>query len=86
MHSLIETQEGLGAFETVKQTRDEVEGLHNCPEFSQTLESLYQAMQTQEKKFFIVFIKYFSKLIRQMIFSIHALDNHLSYQPIKTHI
>ena len=27
-------------------TRDEVEGLHNCWEFSQPLECLYQAMQT----------------------------------------
>ena len=33
------------------QTRDEVEGLHNCQEFSQRLECLYQAMQTQEKSF-----------------------------------
>ena len=31
------------------QTRDEVEGLHNCREFSQPLECLYQAMETQEK-------------------------------------
>ena len=29
-------------------TRDEVEGLHNCREFSQPLKCLYQAMQTQE--------------------------------------
>ena len=29
LHSLIKTQEGLGEFETVMQTRDEVEGLHN---------------------------------------------------------
>ena len=48
------------------QTRDEVEGLHNCREFSQPLECLYQVMQTQEKKSSIAFIKYFSKLIRQM--------------------
>ena len=48
------------------QTRDEVEGLRNCREFSQPLECLYQAMQTQEKKFYITCIKYFSKLIRQM--------------------
>ena len=73
------------------QTRDEVEGLHNCRECSQPLEWLYQAMQTQEKKFSIAFIKYFSKLIRQMkgilfidfliqmILLIHALDNDLSY-------
>ena len=46
------------------QTREE--GLHNCQECSQPLEWLYQAMQTQEKKFSIAFIKYFSKLIRQM--------------------
>ena len=35
------------------QTRDEVEGLHNCREFSQRLECLYQAMQTQEKSFLL---------------------------------
>ena len=40
---------------TVMQTRDEVEGLHNCQEFSQPLECLYQAMQIQEKKFFYCF-------------------------------
>ena len=34
------------------QTRGEVEGLHNCREFSQPLECLYQAMQTQEKVFY----------------------------------
>ena len=34
------------------QTWDEVEGLHNCQEFSQSLECLYQAMQTKEKKIF----------------------------------
>ena len=33
------------------QTRDEVEGLHNCLEFSEPLECLYQATQTQEKNF-----------------------------------
>ena len=36
------------------QTRDEVEGLHNCREFSQPLECLYQDMQTQEKKFLLL--------------------------------
>ena len=34
------------------QIRDEVEGLLNCREFSQRLECLYQAMQTQEKFFY----------------------------------
>ena len=29
LHSLISTQEGLGEFETVKQTRDKIEGLQN---------------------------------------------------------
>ena len=33
------------------QTRDEVQGLYNCGEFSQPLKCLYQAMQTQEKNF-----------------------------------
>ena len=46
----------LGEFEIVMQTRDEVEGLHNCREFSQRLECLYQAMQTR-KTFSIAFIK-----------------------------
>ena len=57
LHSLISTREGLGEFETVMQTQDEVECLHNCREFSQPIECLYRAMQTQEKSFFIAFIK-----------------------------
>ena len=36
------------------QTRDAVEGLHNRREFSQRLECLYQAMQTQEKSFLLL--------------------------------
>ena len=52
LHSLIQTREGLGEFEAVMQNRDEVEGLHNRREFSQLLECLYQAMQTQEKVFY----------------------------------
>ena len=39
------------------QTRDKVKGMHNCREFSQRLECLYQAVQTQEKKFSIAFIE-----------------------------
>ena len=36
---------GVGRIlETVMQTRDEVEGLHNCRVFSQPLSCLYQAM------------------------------------------
>ena len=36
------------------RTRDEVEGLHNCREFSQPLECLYQDTQTQEKGFLLL--------------------------------
>ena len=36
------------------QTQDEVEGLHNSREFSQRLELLYQAMQTQENSFLLL--------------------------------
>ena len=54
LHSLTQTREGLGEFETVMQIRDEVEGLHNCREFTQPLDCLYQAMQTQEKSFLLL--------------------------------
>ena len=43
------------------QTRVKVEGLHNCREFSQRLECLYQAMQTQEKSLPIASIKKLSR-------------------------
>ena len=61
------------------QTRDEVEGLHNCREFSQPLECSYQAMQTQEKKFSIAFIKYLplKTTTREMI-KIHFADQNVS--------
>ena len=40
------------------QTRDKVEeGFHNCQEFSQPLEGLYQDKQTQEKSFLHCFYK-----------------------------
>ena len=55
LHRLIKTREGLGEFETVMQTRDEVEGLHYCREFSQRLECLHQATQTQAKSFLLLF-------------------------------
>ena len=51
----------MGEFETVMQTRDEVEGLHNCREFSQSLLCLYQAMQTQEKSFLLLLQNNFPK-------------------------
>ena len=44
----------MGEFETVMQTIDFVSGLHNCREFSQPLEYIYQAMQTLEKSFFVL--------------------------------
>ena len=43
------------------QTRDEVKSLHNYPEFSQPLECLYQAMQTQEKVFYCLNIAFLEK-------------------------
>ena len=43
------------------QTRDEIEGLHNCREFSQPLARLYQDMQTQEKKVFYCLHSYQSQ-------------------------
>ena len=46
---------GVGRIRDSMQTRDEVEGFHNCPEFPQPLACLYQAMQTQEKSFLLLF-------------------------------
>ena len=41
------------------QTRDDVEGLHDCLEFFQPLECLYQAMQTQDKSFQLLLLNNF---------------------------
>ena len=54
LHSLIQTPEGLGEFETVMQPEMKWECLHNYHEFSQRLECLYQAMQTQKKSFLLL--------------------------------
>ena len=54
LHSLIETLEGLGKFLTVIHNLDFIAGLHNCLEFSQPLACLYQAMQTQKKRFLLL--------------------------------
>ena len=54
-------------FETVMQTRDEVEGLHNRREFSQRLECLYQAMQTQEKSFLLLLYNNFPEKKRKTL-------------------
>ena len=51
----------MGEFETLMQTRDEVEGLHNWQEFSQPLECLYQAMQTQDKSLLLLYKITYSK-------------------------
>ena len=46
---------GVGTeFETVMQPLDAVSGLHNCQEFFQPLECLYQAMQTQGKSLLLL--------------------------------
>ena len=55
----LETREGLGEFSTVMQTRDEVEGLHNCLEFSQPLSCLYQAKTPEEGVF--PYISYYNQ-------------------------
>ena len=43
------------------QTLHEVEGLHNCREFSQPLECLYRAMQTQDKSLLLLYKITYSK-------------------------
>ena len=45
------------------QTRDKVEGLHDCLEFSQPLECFYQAMQAQEKSLPVALILLFRKIL-----------------------
>ena len=48
------TRNGLGEFEIVIQTQDEVEGLYNCRECSQSIECLYQALPIQKKSFLLL--------------------------------
>ena len=45
------------------QSLDFGSGLHNCQEFSQPLECLYQAMQTQEKVFQLLKYCFFRKIL-----------------------
>ncbi|KXJ09804.1 hypothetical protein AC249_AIPGENE23154, partial [Exaiptasia diaphana] len=47
----------LGEFETVMQTRDEVEGLHNHREFSQPARVFASGYVNTGKKLSIAFIK-----------------------------
>ena len=56
LHSLIQTREGLGEFETVVQTRDEVEGLHCCRDFPNP-SSVYIRICKHRKKVFYCFYK-----------------------------
>ena len=39
----------MGEFETIIQTREAVEGLHNVREFSQPHEDLYEVMYKRKK-------------------------------------
>ena len=50
------------------QTRDAVEGLHNCREFSQPLEWLYQVMKTQEKSFLLLLLNNFPEKKRKTLY------------------
>lgn len=54
---------GLGEFETVIQTRDVVESLHNCREFFQLPECLDEIICKHRKTASIAFIKYFTEII-----------------------
>ena len=57
VQNVIEKIVMLSVVTVVMQTLDVVSGLHNCQEFSQPLECLYQAMLTPEKKSSITVIK-----------------------------
>ena len=59
------------------QTRDEVEGLHNRREFSQPLECLYQAMQTQEQSFLLLLYLPLKTTTGEKI-KIHFTDQNVS--------
>ena len=76
------------------QTREEVEGLHNCREFSQPLECLHQAMQTQEKSFLLLLLtsyknynagkdEKFISLVKTCSYNINLTMGFLN-SPIKT--
>ena len=58
----------MGEFETIMLTRDEVEGLHNCCEFSQPLECLHQAMQIPEKSFLFLLLVNFPEKSAQLFY------------------
>ena len=52
-----------------------VSDLHNYREFSQPLECLYQAVQTQKEKFSIAFIKELSREEKQLCFFMTLIKN-----------
>ena len=77
------------------QTRDEVEGLHNCLEFPQPVECLYQAVQTQEKIFFcfykILFLEkekntlfYMALIKREILTSLEVLYTKLVRESVSS--
>ena len=61
LHSLIETREGLGKFETVVQTRDEVEGLHYCRDFPNPSTVSIRICKHRKKVFYCFFKKNFQE-------------------------
>ena len=58
------------------QTRDEVEDFHNCLEFPQPVECLYQAVQTQEKNFLLLLF-YMALIKREILTSLEVLYTKL---------
>ena len=59
------------------QTRDEVEGLHNCLEFPQPVECLYQAVQTQEKNLFCFYKIFFLEKEKNTLFYIALIKREI---------
>ena len=71
----------MGEFETVMQTRDEVEGLHNGREFSQPFEGLYEAMQTQKKSFLLLLGNNFIEKKTQKLFVMALVKTKILTSP-----
>ena len=71
----------MGEFETVKQTRDEVESLHNGREFSQPFECLYEAMQTQKKSFLLLLGNNFIEKKTQKLFVMALVKTKILTSP-----
>ena len=71
------TPEGLGEFSKVMQTRDVVEGLHNCLEFSQPSSCLDEAIINTEKVLYCL-NKIYSNRKKMSVFSLCINKTHLS--------